>query len=137
MTTNFEFTCNQDSMANEVEYFNLGLDCAEVCVVLGRVMNGEDLGDPSQVVREDLWDPSQRVRKMIDLLTVWVRPAVHRFNNYLTMLFIVGSCRTSKDISSKRVDGIESFDSYIRRTIGRRLQLGSCTSKISAKKSSS
>ena len=44
--------CNQDSMANESEYVELGLACADVCKALHRGMNGKTLDDLSQSVRE-------------------------------------------------------------------------------------
>ena len=114
---NFLFTCNQDSMANEAEYVELGLACAEICRVLDRGMNGKELGDLSQSVREE-----------INQLMTWVRPAVHHFDSHLTMLLIVEPWRTSKGMSSKGMDGIKSFDSFMRGTIGRRLPIGSWTS---------
>ena len=44
--------CNQDSMANESDYVELGLACADVCKALHRGMNGKTLDDLSQSVRE-------------------------------------------------------------------------------------
>ena len=44
--------CNQDSMANESDYVELGLACADVCKTLHRGMNGKTLDDLSQSVRE-------------------------------------------------------------------------------------
>ena len=46
------FTRNQDSMANESDYVELGLACAEVCKALDRGMNGKKLGDLSRSVRK-------------------------------------------------------------------------------------
>ena len=43
---------NQDSMANESDYVELGLACADVCKALHRGMNGKTLDDLSQSVRE-------------------------------------------------------------------------------------
>jgi len=37
-------------MVNELEYVNLGLDCADICRALERGMNGRKLGDLSQSV---------------------------------------------------------------------------------------
>ena len=34
------FTCDQDSMINEIDYVELGLACADVCRALDRGMNG-------------------------------------------------------------------------------------------------
>ena len=35
----------QDSMANQQDYVELGLNCAEICTALGRGMNGKRLND--------------------------------------------------------------------------------------------
>ena len=43
---------NQDSMANETDYVELGIACADVCKALDRGMNGRKLDDLSQSVRE-------------------------------------------------------------------------------------
>jgi len=37
-------------MANEMEYVEIGLDCADICRALERGMNGKKLGDLSQSV---------------------------------------------------------------------------------------
>ena len=48
----FQFTCNQDSVANKADYVELGLACADVCRALDRGMNGKKLDDLNQSVRE-------------------------------------------------------------------------------------
>jgi hypothetical protein len=48
----FGFTRIQDSMANELDYVELGLSCADICRALDRGMNGKKLGDLSQSVCE-------------------------------------------------------------------------------------
>ena len=53
-------------MANEIEYVELGLACADVCRALDRGMNGKKLDDLSRPVRE-----------AINQLTTWVRPAIY------------------------------------------------------------
>ena len=45
-----EFIRSQDSMANELEYVELGLSCADICKSLDRGMNGKRLEDFSQSV---------------------------------------------------------------------------------------
>ena len=40
----------QDSMINEIDYVELGLDCANICNALGRGMEGRQLNDLSQSV---------------------------------------------------------------------------------------
>ena len=39
-------------MANELDYVELGLSCADICRALDREMNGKKLGDLSQSVCE-------------------------------------------------------------------------------------
>jgi len=46
------FTFIQDSMANEQEYVELGLNCAEVCKVIDRGLNGRPTDELSQSVLE-------------------------------------------------------------------------------------
>ena len=62
-------------MANKAEYVELGLACADVCKALERGMNGKELDDLSEPVRE-----------AIVQLTVWVKRAMHSFDSTLTML---------------------------------------------------
>ena len=45
-------TSSQDSMANELDYVELGLSCADICIALDRGMNGRPLEDFSQSVRD-------------------------------------------------------------------------------------
>ena len=58
-------TRTQDSMANETDYVELGLTCADICTALGRGMNGKRLGDLSQSVFD-----------AITQLTMWVESVV-------------------------------------------------------------
>ena len=44
------FTRSQDSMANALDYVELGLSCADICRALDRGMNGKRLDDLSQSV---------------------------------------------------------------------------------------
>ena len=53
-------------MANDTDYVDLGLACADVCKALDRGMNGKEMGDLSQPVRE-----------AINQLTMWVERVVH------------------------------------------------------------
>ena len=68
------FTRNQDSMANESDYVELGLACADVCKALHRGMNGKTLDGLSQSVRE-----------AIEQLTRWVKSGMHIIHNSLTI----------------------------------------------------
>ena len=45
-------TSSQDSMANELAYVDLGLSCADICKALDRGMNGRQLEEFSQSVRD-------------------------------------------------------------------------------------
>ena len=46
------FTCDQDSMANRLDYVELGLACAGVCTALDRGMNERQTNELSQSVYE-------------------------------------------------------------------------------------
>ena len=46
------FTYGQDSMLNKLDYVELGLACAEVCKALHRGLNGRQVNEFSQSVRE-------------------------------------------------------------------------------------
>ena len=46
------FTCIQDSMANETDYVDLGIACADVCRALDRGINGRRVDKLSQSVFE-------------------------------------------------------------------------------------
>ena len=44
--------CTQDTMANKVDYVELGLACADVCVTLKRGLDGKSEDDLNDSVRE-------------------------------------------------------------------------------------
>ena len=44
--------CTQDTMTNQVDYVDLGLACANVCLALKRGLDGKDLDDLSDSVRQ-------------------------------------------------------------------------------------
>jgi hypothetical protein len=48
----FGFKCVQDSMVNDLDYVELGLNCADICRALDRGINGKKLDDLSQSVCE-------------------------------------------------------------------------------------
>ena len=73
-------------MANESDYVELGLACANVCKALDRGMNGRKLDDLNQSVRE-----------AIALLTTWVKPVMHASDNSLTTLSSKDCGRDSKE----------------------------------------
>jgi hypothetical protein len=72
-------------MANEQDFVELGLNCAEICGALDRGMNGKKLDDLSQSVRE-----------AINKLTTWVKPAVRDLDRSLTMHLIAELLRKSR-----------------------------------------
>jgi len=47
-----EFTYNQDTLANEQDYVDLGLSYADICKALSRGMNGKKLDDLNESVRD-------------------------------------------------------------------------------------
>ena len=53
-------------MANDQDYVDLGLSCANICKALERGMGGKTLDDLSQSVRD-----------AINQLTAWVQLAMH------------------------------------------------------------
>ena len=59
-------TYSQDTMANEQDYVDIGLSCADVCKALERGMGGKKLDDVSKSVCD-----------AINQLTMWVRPAIY------------------------------------------------------------
>lgn len=75
----FGLTYNQDSMADKLDYVQLGLVCAEVCRALDRGVGGKKQDDLSQSARE-----------VIARLTRWVKPVVYILDSPLTTLFIAG-----------------------------------------------
>ena len=104
-------------MANKIEYVELGLVCADVCRALDRGMNGKQLGDLSDSVRQ-----------AIAQLTTWVKPVVHNSDGYsLMILLIVELSRRSRRKSSTNVGGDHSPGSSMRGMIRVRLLLGSQT----------
>ena len=54
-------TRTQDTMANEQDYVDLGLSCADICKALERGMDGKSLNDLSKSVCD-----------AINQLTMWV-----------------------------------------------------------------
>jgi hypothetical protein len=63
----------QDSMANEADYVELGLTCADICTALGRGMNGKRVNELSQSVCD-----------AIAQLTTWVKLVVVHGLEYFT-----------------------------------------------------
>lgn len=63
--TGSPLTPDQESMVNQEEYVDLGLNCAEICAVLDRGTKGKRTEDINQSVLE-----------AINQLTTWVEPVV-------------------------------------------------------------
>ena len=59
-------THGQDTMANEQDYVDIGLSCADVCKALEREVGGKELDDVSKFVCD-----------VIDQLTTWVERATY------------------------------------------------------------
>jgi hypothetical protein len=100
-------------MANQLDYVDLGLSCADICRALDRGMNGKKLDDLSQSVCE-----------AINQLTAWVEPVARSLDGSLTVLPITGLWQRSKRKSSNGADGMQSLDFSMRRMTRKRLQVG-------------
>ena len=61
----FWFTCNQNSMANEIDYVELGLACADTCKVLDRGINGRKPEDLNQSVHEAISQLTRSVKSVV------------------------------------------------------------------------
>ena len=59
-------THSQDTMANDQDYVDIGLSCADICKALERGMGGKSLNDLSESVCD-----------AVNQLTTWVEPVIH------------------------------------------------------------
>ena len=110
----FRLTSLQDSVANKQDYLELGLNCADICGVLDRGMNGK---------RPD--DFNQSVCKAISQLTMWVKAPCHSSSSVLTMRLIALELpRIFRRMRSRRAGAATFHDCSIRRMIRTRLLLG-------------
>ena len=75
----------QDFIANEEEYVELGLHCADICKAIDRGMNGKRLDDLSQSVCE-----------AINQLTMWVQLEAHGLGHPPMTRLITGPLRKSR-----------------------------------------
>ena len=103
----------QDSMTNEQEYTNLGLNCADICKVLDRGTNERKLSNLSQSVCE-----------AINQLMTWVNPVMHTPDSSLTPRLTVELLRRSRGRSSNGGSATQLPDFFRPRTIRPRLLLG-------------
>lgn len=86
------FTFVQDSMANEQDFVNLGLHCADICKALERGINEKKLDDLSQSLCE-----------AINQLKTWVESAVHSLDGSLTPHMVAELSRRSEEGLPSRV----------------------------------
>ena len=99
-------------MADNSDYVELGLSCAEVCRALARGMGKGKLDDLSMSVRE-----------AIAQLTTWVKSIMYVFKGSL-MILIAALWPRSRRRSSRVVDGMQSPDLSMRGTTRERSLLG-------------
>ena len=104
-------------MVNELDYVELGLNCADICGALDRGMNGKRLDDLSQSVYE-----------AINQLTTWVQQEMHSLDSSMTMFPIAELWGRSRRRSSNRAGGTRSLDFSVRRTTGKQSPVGSQSS---------
>ena len=84
-------TYNQDSMNNEMDYFDLGLVCHDVCRALDRGANGKKLDDLGQSIHEVIAQLAERVN-----------PPIHTLESSLTAFLIAGLWQRFEGRSSNR-----------------------------------
>ena len=92
-------------MANNLEYVELGLACADICKALERGVKGKELDDPDMSVRE-----------AIAQFTPWVAPVMHGLDSSLTILIAALWPRSRRKLS-KVVDRMYSSDFSVRGVI--------------------
>ena len=110
----FLLTSLQDFIANEEDYVELGLHCADICKAIDRGMNGKRLDDLSQSVCE-----------AINQLTTWVQLEMYGFGHPLMTRLITELLRRSRGRPQSIVGAAAFPDFFTRRTTRKRLQLGS------------
>ena len=113
----FSLTVVQDSMANELDYIDLGLSCAEVCDALGQGLKGKRLDELDQPVLG-----------AIGKLTTYVGVSMRVLGGVLTNVAIAGLWPRWRGRSSRWVNGELSLDFCVRRTIRRLSRVGGRTS---------
>ena len=91
-------------MANEQDYVDLGLSCADICTALGRGMDGKTLDDLGKLVCD-----------AINQLTTWVEPTIHTtLVHSLTTLCIIGPLQKFKGRYQNEANAARSPDSSAR-----------------------
>ena len=112
------FTHNQDTIANEQDYVDLGLSCADICRALGRGMNGKKPNDLNQSVCDAISQLMTRVEPAVCLFRVLL----------LTAPPIAGLSQKCRRRSPNRANVTKSLEFFMRGMIRRRLLVGSRTS---------
>ena len=118
--TRFRFTLSQDSMANELDYIELGLSCAEVCETLDQGLKGRQLDELDQPVLG-----------AIGQLAGYVGVSMRMLGGPLTGVTIAELWPRSRRRSSRSANVVRFLDSCTRRMTRRRSPLGGRTSKES------
>ena len=114
VTMGFLLTFLQDTMVNERDYVEIGLNCADICTALDRGMNGKLLDDLSQALC-----------KAINQLTLWVKTTADGLGGLLTMhLITLGLPRISRRRPSNNTGATTLPDLSTRREIRTRSLLG-------------
>jgi hypothetical protein len=101
-------------MANEQDYVDLGLYCADICRALDRGMGGKRLEVLSQPVCE-----------AINQLTMWAERVVYSLDSLLTKRLLTGPLRRFRGRSSNKVGATTFPDFSTQEMIRIRLLLGS------------
>ena len=104
-------------MAGEQDYVDLGLSCVGIYKALERGMDGRELNELSEPVRE-----------AIDELNAWVERAMHISVHPFTMILIAGLSQISRRRSRNEAGATGSVDSCTGGTTKRQFQGGSQSS---------
>ena len=99
-------------MANEQDFVDLGLHCADICKALERGINEKKLDDISKSLCE-----------AINQLNTWVESAVHSLDGPLTTHLVAERLRRSKGGSPNKAGATQFPDLSIPEVIRKRLPL--------------
>ena len=121
---NFWFTLTQDSVANEADFVDLGLFCAEVCEALDDGLKGKRLDEIAQ-----------SVLRAIGKLTTLVEPVMRTLGQRLTDLSITGLWPTSNGGLSNWANEMRCLNCSMRRATRKRSRPGGRSSTASFKSS--
>jgi len=85
-----------ESLANQQDYIELGLNCAEICKVLDRGTKGRGTEHLSRSVRE-----------AINQLTAWVEPTMYDLDGWQITFHIAELWRRSRRMSRNRASATQ------------------------------